>query len=243
MQITRIGSGVHAVTCDAASWVLLSDGHDLTVIDGGYPGDADRLVESIVRIGHQPQDVRGVLLTHAHVDHLGGVVPLLARTDAPLLMHPLEVAAALGHHREQATPVDVAVRAWRPRVARWALHVVASGGAGEVLAPRARAFPHPGALDLPGRPVPVHTGAHTSGHCGYHLPSAGVLVTGDVVVTGHPLSTRTGPQLLPGFFAHEHARLDVALAAFEPLPAEVIAPGHGPPWHGSPDEAVALARA
>ena len=42
--------------------------------------------------------------------------------------------------------------------------------------PTAEEFPT--VLDLPGAPVPVLTGGHTSGHTAYHLPAARAVVTG-----------------------------------------------------------------
>ena len=60
----------HLVTTGAVNWVILREGSDLTLIDGGYPGQASTVVSSIREIGAQPEDIRGALLTHAHVDHL-----------------------------------------------------------------------------------------------------------------------------------------------------------------------------
>ena len=121
----------------------------------------------------------------------------------------------------------------------WAVHAVRLGALRSVAVPTATALEEP--LDLPGRPVPVPTPGHTSGHTAYLLPDAGVLVSGDALVTGHPTTARTGPQRLPAFFDHDPARAAVALDALAPLDADVLLPGHGPAWHGTPGQAVAIA--
>jgi len=87
----------------------------------------------------------------------------------------------------------------------------------------------------------VPTPGHTSGHTAYLLPDAGVLVSGDALVTGHPTTARTGPQRLPAFFDHDPARTAGALDALAPLDADVLLPGHGPAWHGTPEQAVVIA--
>ena len=69
----------------------------------------------------------------------------------------------------------------------------------------------------------------------------GVLVAGDALVTGHPLSTRHGPQLLPDLFNHDQAGCVRSLAALGLLDTEVLLPGHGPVWRGSIRDAAAEA--
>ena len=72
----------------------------------------------------------------------------------------------------------------------------------------------------------------------------GILVSGDALVTGHPLSTRGGPQLLPGLFNHDQDGCVRSLSALGLLDTEVLLPGHGPVWRGSiRDAAQAAARA
>ena len=156
-----------------------------------------------------------------------------------MLTGPAEVRHARREVVEQAGPADVARNAWRPRVLAWAVHAVRLGALRSVAVPTATALEEP--LDLPGRPVPVPTPGHTSGHTAYLLPDAGVLVSGDALVTGHPTTARTGPQRLPAFFDHDPARAAVALDALAPLDADVLLPGHGPAWHGTPGQAVVIA--
>lgn len=66
----------------------------------------------------------------------------------------------------------------------------------------------------------------------------GILVSGDAMVTGHPVSTRTGPQLLPGLFNHDRAASVRSLAALGLLDTDVVLPGHGPVWRGPIREAA-----
>jgi glyoxylase-like metal-dependent hydrolase (beta-lactamase superfamily II) len=64
-----------------------------------------------------------------------------------------------------------------------------------------------------------------------------VLVSGDALVTGHPVSTRSGPQLLPAIFNHDQDVCVRSLAALGMLDTDVLLPGHGPVWRGSIREA------
>ena len=59
-----------------------------------------------------------------------------------------------------------------------------------------------------------------------------MLVSGDALVTGHPVSTRRGPQLLPDLFNHDQNGCVRSLAALGMLDTEVLLPGHGPLWRG-----------
>jgi hypothetical protein len=97
------------------------------------------------------------------------------------------------------------------------------------------------ALDLPGGLVPVHTPGHTSGHCVFHLPHRGVVVAGDALMTEHALVRVTGPQLLPDFFNRDTELARQSLHALSGLAADVVIPGHGPAFLGTPAAAVSAA--
>lgn len=238
----EVAKGVFCVGGTDVNWALVRDGNDVTLIDGGWPGDLAAVEASIRAIGARPEDVRAVLLTHAHNDHVGALPHFFQKYGVPSYMDPREVRHARGQHRESATPRDVISRSWRPSVLAWSLRISRVGALGHHPAPHAQAFPTEGPLDLPGRPIPIPCHGHTSGHSAYYLAEAGVVVTGDALVTGHPLSSSTGPQMLPSFFATSPAQALTALDGIAELDAEILLPGHGDPWHGSPSAAVALAR-
>ncbi|MCD2190802.1 MBL fold metallo-hydrolase [Actinomycetospora soli] len=241
--VERLGRDVFLVTGTDVNWILLREVDDLTLIDGGYPGDLPAVESSVRTLGHRPQDVVATLVTHAHVDHLGAVNAFRARYGTPVHLHPLEVAHARREHLEQLAPRQVVANLWRPRVLPWALRVARAGAGRDVAAPHAEAFPTSGPLDLPGSPVPVWTGGHTSGHTAFHVPGAGAVVSGDSLVTGHALSPTTGPQLIAPWFNHgTDAEMREALDVLATLDADLLLPGHGPAHRGPVRAAVEAVR-
>lgn len=236
-RVTEVADNVHFVQGNAVNWTLVTDGDAFTLIDAGYPGDLEAVVSSIEQIDRTLEQLAAVLVTHAHVDHIGSLPRLLAGLDVPVLTSETEAGHARREFLEQATPLQVASAAWRPRVLAWSLHVMASGGLSKVGVAGAQPF---GAvpLDVPGRPVPLVTPGHTSGHTCFHLPHAGVVITGDALVTGHPTVARTGPQVLASMFHHDVDENRRSLEQLRSLSGQVLLPGHGAAWHGSYADAV-----
>jgi glyoxylase-like metal-dependent hydrolase (beta-lactamase superfamily II) len=66
----------------------------------------------------------------------------------------------------------------------------------------------------------------------------GVLVTGDALVTGHPLSRTRGPQLLPEIANHDQAQCVRSLSALAGAGTDTLIPGHGDVWVGPIADAV-----
>ena len=65
-----------------------------------------------------------------------------------------------------------------------------------------------------------------------------VVISGDALITDHPVAPRQGPQLLPSLFNHDDESCRRSLAALAALDAEVLLPGHGPVWRGPVREAA-----
>lgn len=244
LTLSQVADNVHLAETGLVNWGLLTDGQDVTLVDAGYPGDHDRVVESLSRIGRRVEDVTAVVVTHAHIDHIGSLPRLLQTTDVPVYLSETETRHARREYLQQATEKDVALQSARsPRTLVWSLRIVAVGATKKVSLddplPCAPGVP----LDVPGGPVPLPTPGHTSGHNGYHLPDVGAVFSGDALCTAHPTTATNGPQLLPSFFAHDQAETARTLDAFLALDGDLLLPGHGPLWRGPFSRAVELARA
>ncbi|MFG3333249.1 MBL fold metallo-hydrolase [Streptomyces tendae] len=241
-DVRQVADGTYLVHGGHTNWVILTDGDAATLVDTGYPGDRRALLDSLAAVGSSPEAVAAVLVTHAHNDHLGSAEYLRAAHGTPVLLHEAEVPHARRDFLQQVSVGTVLRNAWRPGVLPWMVHVLRTGGTEQHPVTAPAPFPAAGALDLPGRPVPVHTPGHTDGHCVYHLPDAGVVISGDALVSGHALSRTEGPQLLPDLFHHDRAGALASLDVVAALEGDVLLPGHGPVHRGSVKDAADLAR-
>ncbi|MFF7985189.1 MBL fold metallo-hydrolase [Streptomyces sp. NPDC007901] len=243
-EVHEVGKGTYLVHGHHTNWVILKDGDAVTLVDTGYPGDREGLLGSLTEVGSSPEAVAAVLITHAHNDHLGSAEYLRHTHGTPVYLHEAEVPHARRDFLQQVAVGDVLKNAWRPGVVPWLVHVLRVGGTEQHPVTAPEAFPvADGPLDLPGRPVPVHTPGHTDGHTVYHLPEAGIVISGDALVSGHRTSRIQGPQLLPDMFHHERARAVASLDLIAELDADALLPGHGPLHRGSVKAAAQQARA
>ncbi|MFI8296330.1 MBL fold metallo-hydrolase [Streptomyces nigra] len=241
-DVRHIADGTYLVHGSNTNWVILTEGDAVTLIDTGYPGDRAALLASLAEVGSAPEAVQAILITHAHTDHLGNAEYLRATHGTPVYLHEAEVPHARREFLHQVGVGTVLRNGWRPGVLPWAVHALRSGGTAHVPVTSPEPFPRSGPLDLPGRPVPVHTPGHTDGHSAYHLPQAGVVISGDALATGHPTSRIEGPQLLPEMFDRERSRALASLDVFEKLDGDVLLPGHGPAHTGPVRDAALQAR-
>ncbi|MFI2636325.1 MBL fold metallo-hydrolase [Streptomyces collinus] len=241
-DVQQVADGTYLVHGSNTNWVILTAGDAVTLVDTGYPGDREQVLASLAQVGSSPEAVAAVLITHAHNDHLGSAEYLRATYGTPIYLHEAEVPHARREFLHQVSVGTVLKNGWRPGVLPWAVHALRSGGTAHVPVTAPQAFPAAGALDLPGRPVPVHTPGHTDGHCAYHLPGTGVLISGDALVTGHPTARVQRPQLLPDMFHHERPRALASLDVLAELEGELLLPGHGPVHRGPVRDAALRAR-
>jgi hydroxyacylglutathione hydrolase len=162
------------------------------------PGGA---VEAMIRaLEAAGRSLHGILLTHAHLDHIEGVAALRDRFDAPVRLHPADrplydaaaqQAAMFGHAFPTPPPPDGTLE--------------------------------PGSVDLGACRFEVrHAPGHSPGHVILYAAAAGVAFVGDVVFAGS-----IGRTDLPGGSYHELMRSirEQVLT----LPDETLLySGHGP---------------
>lgn len=85
-------------TCGIAALLVTSpDGHVL--IDGATPKGGPQIIDNIRTLGFDPKDVRAIVFSHEHFDHVGGLAALQAATAAPVYAR----APAIGTLRRGAS--------------------------------------------------------------------------------------------------------------------------------------------
>ncbi len=236
---TLTGSGgarTYFVSTSTVNWVILRSDEGITLIDGGYPGHAGAVVESLRRIGSHPEEIRAALLTHAHVDHLGGLVKLREKYTFDVYADPHEVAHARRDYLEQADAFSLAPIAWQPRVLSWLSQIIPLGALSRSGLDDAAPF---GELStLPGAPVAIPTPGHTRGHSAFLVADGEIVVSGDALISGHSITSKTGPQCLGPIFTHDPEQNAESLEHIAATDAELLLPGHGDLWEGSMRAAV-----
>lgn len=235
-DLTAITDKVHLAKTALVNWTLVADDAGVMLIDAGFPGSRDDVLTSLRQLGFEPGDLRAILLTHAHVDHFGSAIWFAKTHGTPVYCHADEVGHSKREYLQQASPADLLAHAWQPRWIKWSLDIARKGALVRTGIPTTEALTEDVAETLPGRPLAVPTPGHTGGHCSYVVD--GVLVSGDALVTGHPLAPHAGPQLLPGVFNHDEQGCVRSLAALAMLETDTLIPGHGELWIGPIREAV-----
>jgi glyoxylase-like metal-dependent hydrolase (beta-lactamase superfamily II) len=241
-NVSEQAPGVFFVEGPASNWIVVRDEIGFMLIDSGYPADRALVLESIRQMGLHPADAQAVLITHGHVDHTGSAAYFSATYATPILCAPEELAHVQGREKHQVTFGQVIVRAWRPRVFRWMIHVIKAGSLTATPATRAQAWDTEGLRSLPGSPEAILIPGHTPGNVSIVLPGAGAIAVGDSFVSGHPLSRKTGPQMLHRMYHTDPVAALAATHRLDGIKASVVLPGHGPALRMPLGEALELLR-
>jgi glyoxylase-like metal-dependent hydrolase (beta-lactamase superfamily II) len=231
----------HVVRCGTwiVNWYLVGDDDGVTVVDAAAPGYRSQLGRGLRELGRTLTDVKAVVLTHGHADHVGFAEQLRTELDIPVYVHrgDRDLATSgkpFGYRERSMLPY------YRYPMSFKLVYELGKNGAllpnpiGEV-----RTFDTDDELPVPGRLRVIHTPGHTDGHCVF--VTHGTLIAGDAICTLNPLTGARGPQILP---AALNADTDATLAALDRLVgtgAEVLLPGHGDPVR-EPNAAVEQAQ-
>jgi glyoxylase-like metal-dependent hydrolase (beta-lactamase superfamily II) len=96
MKVTKITDGLHQIAVRPVH-VFLVEGRDgLVLIDTGLPGSAEKILGAVSELGKAPSDIKHIVATHAHPDHIGSLAALARATGAQTWMHPLDAPIAEG---------------------------------------------------------------------------------------------------------------------------------------------------
>jgi glyoxylase-like metal-dependent hydrolase (beta-lactamase superfamily II) len=196
---------------------LWAEPEGLTLVDSGLPGSAPAIADAIRELGHRPEDVRRLVLTHFHEDHVGSAAEIAGWGEVEVVAHRDDVPYI---QREQAGPP--------PDLLDWERPLYEQVTAGLPADPPApvrvdRPVGDGDVLDFGGGAHVVGAAGHTPGSLGLFLSGSGVLFTGDAVAR-----TPDGEVIL-GVFNADRAGAAASFARLAAVNAEIACFGHGEP--------------
>src|SRR5947209_9401604 len=236
----EVGAGVRRFGSRYVNCYLVEEKGRLTLLDAGLPGYWEGLLRELAAMGRTLTDIDAVLLTHSHPDHTGLAERTRAETGATVYAHALDAPVVLGQVSD-AGPPPFLKQGFHPFLYGYLIHAIRSGVARQAPVAALDEFQDSEQLDVPGHPRVVHVPGHTAGACALHLEVAGVLFSGDSLVTIDLLSGRSRPSIPPDFVNESSAEALSSLGRLAGLTADTLLPGHGEPWRGGVSAAVEIA--
>src|SRR5579872_1766042 len=94
MAMKRVIKGVHVVPMGMANAYLIEGENELTLIDAGYPNREAAVFGAIRELGRSPDQLKHLIFTHGHPDHIGSAAAIVRETGAKTYMYPLDIPLA-----------------------------------------------------------------------------------------------------------------------------------------------------
>jgi len=98
---------IYQITIRGANILLIVE-EKLTLIDTGHRGSAPQIFEYIGQLGRKPEEISLIILTHNHIDHVGGLAELKQVTHARVSIHKTDIGER--KNLPSARPEDIDIR-------------------------------------------------------------------------------------------------------------------------------------
>jgi glyoxylase-like metal-dependent hydrolase (beta-lactamase superfamily II) len=230
--IEELAPRVHRLGDSIVNSYLIEDGESITIVDAGVPAYWDDLPIALGSIGRSIADIRTVLLTHGHSDHIGFAEAARGR-GIPIRVHELDAALA----RQEIPNPAKGLGRYRVRpLLSFLWWTARHGGLRIPKIAEVETFGDGATLDVPGSPGVILVPGHTPGSAALHFEGHGVLCVGDAFATYAVTTGERGPMLAP--FTADPVMAVESLGRIEAVPASLVLPGHGLEWRDGIREAV-----
>jgi len=234
----RIAPGIHRLGSNSiVNSYLLEDSGDVTIIDAGVPGYYGDIPRELAAMGRSLDDVRALVLTHGHSDHIGFAERLRRERAVPLWIHEADAALARG---EVPNPAKGLGPTRLGPLLGFFWFSMLKGALRRPVVREAATFGDGATLDVPGSPRVILVPGHTPGSAALHAADLDALFVGDAFCTYAVTTGGRGPQVAP--FTADAEQAAASLVRIENVAAGYVLPGHGDEWTGGAAEAVRLVR-
>jgi glyoxylase-like metal-dependent hydrolase (beta-lactamase superfamily II) len=233
----EIAPGIHRIGTDSAvNAYLLEEAGEVTIIDAAMAGYHDDLLRELDAMGRTIADVRALVLTHGHADHIGFAERLRRERGVPVSVHEADAALARG---EVPNPAKTGPTKLGPLLG-FLWHGLRHGGLRTEHLVEVATYGDGATLDVPGSPRVILVPGHTPGSAALHAPALDALFVGDALATYAVTTGRRGPQVAP--FSADWQQAVASLDRLADVHAALVLPGHGDPWTDGVQGAVEAVR-
>lgn len=216
MEMAKLLPSLYLLRFPIGHAYLWLDDDGMTLVDCGVAGSGEQIAAGIRGLGRDPADVRQLLLTHFHHDHVGAANEIAAWGDVTICAH-----------RDDAAVIRGEAVGDPPVLLDWERPILQQVTGGTITTPAPvrvdRELDDGDVLDFGGRAQAVAVPGHTPGSVAVHLPEHSVLFTGDTV------ARRPDGQVILGVFNIDRDAAVASLQRQADLDPEIACFGHGEP--------------
>jgi len=176
---------VYQITTRGVNIILIAE-EELTLIDTGFRGSSPQIISFIHSLGRSAREITLIIITHNHLDHVGGLAELRRFTTAKVAAHKADISES-----ESQLPYG--------KVARKLLHIPPFS----IFRPLVYAKPGDVDIQLEGDEIlsplgglkVIHTPGHTPGSISLFSPQKKLLIVGDTL-NGRYKTIRFPPKMV-----------------------------------------------
>jgi glyoxylase-like metal-dependent hydrolase (beta-lactamase superfamily II) len=213
---------VQTIKLGGVNCFLIQD-EGLMLVDAATPGQHDKILKEVKKLGLNPHDIELIVITHGHGDHFGGAQKIKEFTGAKLAVH-----------KEDANIVKEGKKVFPPGLTKWGCFMAFvwkpmfslinfAGVEPDILLEEDFQLAEFG---IKGRII--HTPGHTQGSVSVLL-DGGEVIVGDLAMNGFPMRRGTGMPI----FGSSEREIKQSWKKLLDAGASVIYPGHGDPFPAS----------
>lgn len=155
---------------------LIETDDGLLLVDAGWPNKTEAIFSAVQESGHNPADIRHLVLTHGHVDHAGSAAEVRRRTGARTYAHAADLELISKGEGERpgttVTPGIIPALAYR--------FFIKPGGTTYEPFPVDQTLQDGEMLPMANDIEVIHSPGHCSGHIALLLRPEGILIAGDI---------------------------------------------------------------
>jgi glyoxylase-like metal-dependent hydrolase (beta-lactamase superfamily II) len=208
--MVEIMKGIHKIdNVNANSYFLINEDGSLVLVDSGMQKSGKKILDYLTsNLSKQPSDIKTIILTHCHVDHVRGAYALKKATGARIAAHKIEADYITGNKTPPA-PKGLAgflFKLFSPFFSSKSVEVDQSLEDGNMI----------------GKLLVLHTPGHTPGSIALYEKEKRVVFVGDTI--SYDKGRLKGP---PKAFSVDMKEVTRSMEKISKLDFRVMLPGHG----------------